>query len=174
MPSYTHSFEASFGNGEPLTPTVLASMGDLNRAMSKDHERDIAERLNGRQTRGSGNQWNGPMDGRQDRYRIRFAFAFDCKATRGESLGVGRRMWAKAVDQAGGERPCIPLRYYRNDRLSEIDPDLVVLDMNDFEELLEALDTLTEELAAYRRADALFGQGEDAGVSRRQPRGSTA
>jgi hypothetical protein len=154
-----------------VTPSRSTSaVADLNRAMSRDHERDVAERLGGRQTRGSGNQWHGPMDGRQDRYCKSIAFAWDCKATRGESLGVGRRMWAKAVEQANGERPCIPLRFYRNDRLTEKDPDLVVLDFNDFEEMLETIDTLTEQLAAYRRADVLFGQGEEPGVSGCQPR----
>ena len=136
----------------------LAPMADLNRAMSKDHEADITTRLGGRQTRGSGNQWHGPMDGRNDRYCKIFAFAWDCKATRGESIGVGRRMWAKAVNQANGERPCLPIRFYRNDRLTEIDPDLVVLDFNDFEEMLEHIDTLTEQLAAYQRADEASGR----------------
>lgn len=113
-------------------------MADLNRAMSKDHEADICERLGARPSRGSGNQFNTPMDGRQHRLLRRFAFAFDGKATRGESIGVGRRMWAKAVDQAGGERPMLALRFYRNDRLSEYDPDLAVISMDDLLELIEA------------------------------------
>jgi hypothetical protein len=136
--------------------------------MSKHHEADVTDRLGGRQSRGSGNQWNGPMDGRQDRYceSTAIAFAWDCKATRGESIGVGRRMWAKAVHQAGGERPCIPIRFYRNDRLTEVDPDLVVIEMADLQEMLDTIETLTEELAAYRRAHELFyGQGKDPGGS---------
>lgn len=141
--------------------------------MSKAHEADVAERLGCRQSRGSGNQWANPIDGRQSRYRKRFAFAFDAKATRGESIGVGRRMWAKAVHQAGGERPMLALRFYRNDRLSEYDPDLAVLSMDDLEEMLGCIDTLTEELAVYRRADQP-GQREDTGVSACPPERSTA
>jgi len=111
--------------------------------MSQAHERDINERLGARGTKGSGSQWHDQMDGRQHRGALRFAFAVDGKATRGESIGVGRRMWAKAVLQAGGERPALALRFYRDDRLKHYDPDLVTISMDDFEELLDAANGVT-------------------------------
>jgi hypothetical protein len=104
--------------------------------MAEAHEKHIQERLGGRKTRGSGNQPANPMDGRHSRYDQPIAFAWDCKATRGQSIAISRRMWEKAVEQSHGERPMIPLRFYDSDRL-QVGLDLVVLTLDDLEELLE-------------------------------------
>lgn len=113
----------------------------LARRMSDKHETDVAMWLGGRKSKGSGNQHNDQMDGRTNRYQNRFAWAWDCKATRGQSVSVSLKMLDKAIEQAGGERPLIPLRFYANDRLTE-HRDVFVVDKDDFLELLQELDHL--------------------------------
>lgn len=110
----------------------------LNRRMSDKHEADLATWLNGRVTRGSGNQAANPMDGRNNRYKDVMAFCWDGKSTRAKSIGVSLAMWEKAKEQAHGERPALPLRFYSADRLS-VAQDLIVLDLNDFIEMLELI-----------------------------------
>ncbi len=109
----------------------------LNKKMGDKHERDVCDRLDGaRLSRGSGNQWRNPMDARQNRYEDPLAVAVDCKSTLGKSVGVSREMWAKAKEQAHGERPALPLRFYNNERL-DVDLDLIVISLDDYEELRE-------------------------------------
>ena len=107
----------------------------LNHKMAEKHEADLAESLGGRRTRGSGNQFNNPMDGRHDRYAMPVAFAWDGKSTRSASIGVSRAMGEKAVEQAHGERPMLALRFYTTDRL-DYDIDLVAVDRLDMSEML--------------------------------------
>jgi len=106
------------------------------RAMSDKHEKDLAELLGGRVTPGSGNGWANPMDVRQHRYDP-FAFALDGKSTLAASMSVTREMWEKAQEQAGGERPGLPLRFYDTERLA-VGLDLIVISLDDFAELLDA------------------------------------
>lgn len=87
-------------------------------------------------TRGSGNQFANPMDGRQNRYEAPVAFAWDGKSTRAASITVTRKMWEKAMLQAHGERPMLALRFYDSDRLA-VGADLVVIGLHDLMELLE-------------------------------------
>lgn len=109
----------------------------LNKRMSVVHEHAIAERLGMRVQPGSGNQWNKQGDVVGNRFKDRFAFTFDCKATRGASIGVSVPMWDKIEEQAGGNRPGLALRWYGDDRLSIVKRDLIVISLDDFEELLE-------------------------------------
>jgi hypothetical protein len=106
------------------------------RAMSDKHEEYLAELFGGRRTRGSGNQFNNQMDGRTHRKDVEFAFAWDGKSTHGESVGVSREMWTKAVEQSHHERPMLALRWYDTDRL-DVGLDLVVITAEDMAELLE-------------------------------------
>lgn len=110
----------------------------LRKRMADEHETDLAQRLGGRQTRGSGNQAANPMDGRHQHYSSAHAFAWDGKSTLGGSIGVTREMWNKAVEQSHGERPMLALRFYDSERL-KVGLDLVVVSLDDFEELLEAV-----------------------------------
>lgn len=110
---------------------------DIRSRMSRKHEEDVQELLGGRQTRGSGNQWSNPMDGRHSHHDESYAFAWDCKATLTDTCSVSATTWAKACEQAGTERPCVPLRTYTNERL-DVGMDLVALSIHDFAELLEA------------------------------------
>lgn len=107
------------------------------RKMSDAHEEYLTEQLGGHKAKGSGNQWHDPIDGRHNHLTTEYAFAWDGKSTLGKSIGVTREMWEKAVEQAGAERACLPIRFYADERL-KVDCDLVVLSLHDFTELLAA------------------------------------
>jgi len=77
------------------------------------------------------------MDVRNDVRDDEWAFAADGKSTFGESIGVSKGMWQKAVEQSGDLIPCLPLRFYDTYRL-DVGLDLWVIDGNTFEALLEA------------------------------------
>lgn len=109
----------------------------LNKDMGDLHEKAIAEKLHMRQTRGSGNQWRDPIDARHNRLDTEWAFAVDGKSTLAKSISVTRAMWEKAVDQAGGERPMLALRFYNDASLSRVGHDLAVCELDDFAGLLE-------------------------------------
>lgn len=125
---------------------------DLRKRMADKHEEFVAKLFGSRTNPGSGNQWNRQMDGRTDVHRQRFAFAWDCKATRAASMSVGLPMWIKAHKQSGGEHPAIPLRFYGNDHL-DLFVDLILVDLNTFHEVVEAanrIDDLKEALKKVR------------------------
>jgi hypothetical protein len=104
--------------------------------MSNAHEDWLVALLGGRKTKGSGNQWHNPADGRMASKLVSYAFAWDGKSTLGKSIGVSREMWTKIVEQATPERPMLPLRFYDNERL-EVGIDLVVLSAYDAAQLVE-------------------------------------
>lgn len=107
------------------------------RDMSNAHENFLAQILEGRRSRGSGNQFNDQMDGRND-IHTPYRLAWDGKSTLGKSIGVTLEMWSKATEQAGGEIPVLALRYYTNERLTAIGADLVALSVHDFVDILHA------------------------------------
>lgn len=107
------------------------------RDMSDAHEIFLAELLDGRRAKGSGNQFNDQMDGRNGHHTHAFPFAWDGKSTFGNSIGVSREMWTKALEQSHGEIPMLALRWYSDYRLKPLQ-DLVVIDAHRFAEILEA------------------------------------
>ena len=109
----------------------------LNHRMGDKHEEWLAEVLGGRRTPASGSQFRNPMDGRHNRYIDTFAFAWDGKSTRSNSISVTRAMLNKAKEQADTERPMIALRFYDDDRLRSFE-DWIVVRADDFLELLES------------------------------------
>ena len=109
-----------------------------NNRMGAVHEQFLVDLFGGRKTRGSGNQWQNPMDGRQSRMKEQFAFAWDGKSTLSDTISVTGKMWTKAVEQADGERPMLGLRYYANERLDVV-RDLVVVSAYDMSEVLATL-----------------------------------
>lgn len=122
-----------------------SNFGGANRAkMSQRHEKDIVKALGGRKNPGSGNQWKNQLDGRHDHHDP-FAFAWDCKATLGASIAVSRTMWAKVAEQAAGERPMVPLRFYDTADL-DVGLDLVVVTLADFTEMRNELRDLRREV----------------------------
>ncbi len=109
-----------------------------NKDMGDQHEAHVNQRVRFRGTPGSGNQWKDPADGRHNRMLSAYAFAYDGKSTCAKSIGVSRTMWAKIVEQAGGERPMLALRFYADYTLRGPSTDLAVTDLDDFAELLDA------------------------------------
>jgi len=110
----------------------------LIKKLSDKHESFVADLIGARKSRASGSQWNDQTDGRQNRYESEFAFAFDCKCAlpQTKSVSVTREMWQKLEDQSHGERSMLPIRFYQTDR-GDVWRDLVVLNLNDFVELME-------------------------------------
>lgn len=105
--------------------------------MSDAHENFLAKLFKGRKSKGSGNQFNDQMDGRNERYETPFALAWDGKSTLTKSTSISRTMWEKAVAQANGEIPMLALRFYDTYRLA-VGLDLVVLEAEEFYRILEA------------------------------------
>lgn len=116
----------------------------LFKKMADKHEKELVDLLGGSLSRGSGNQWKSQMDGRHNRMTRRFAFAWDGKSTLRQGLSVTLKMWKKAKEQAAGERPMLAFRFYGTESLDVVE-DLVVLDLHDFSELLEAAESVREE-----------------------------
>lgn len=108
-----------------------------NKRMGDKHEEFLNDLLGGRRTRGSGNQWHNPMDGRTSRMTARYAFAWDGKSTMAKSVSVSREMWRKAVEQSGGERPMLGIRFYDTESL-DVGLDLALVNVHDLAELIEA------------------------------------
>lgn len=113
--------------------------------MSDAHELFLAELLEGERQRNSGAVWSRQMDVR-NRTGSEFAWAIDGKATFGESIGVSRSMWDKAVEQAADLRPLLALRWYDDWHLTP-GVDLIVCDAQDFKALLEAVKHGKESIA---------------------------
>lgn len=109
--------------------------GLTTRKMSDAHETWLSSLLEGRMTKGSGNQWHNPMDGRHSSMHQHYAFAWDGKSTLGKSIGVSLNMWEKAREQASPEMPLLPLRFYATERL-DVALDLVVLKATTFADIL--------------------------------------
>ena len=109
---------------------------DLRYRMGNLHEIFLADLLGGAKSKGSGNRWYQPMDGRTSRRSQEFAFAFDGKATLASSISVSKVMWNKACEQSLGERPMLGLRFYSNESL-EVALDLAVVNAYDLSELIE-------------------------------------
>ncbi len=110
-------------------------MNTTTRKMSDAHEIWLSDLLQGRMTKGSGNQWHNPMDGRHSGRHQHYAFAWDGKSTFSKSASISLSMWEKAREQASPEEPLIPLRFYATERL-EVALDLVALKADVFAEVL--------------------------------------
>lgn len=107
-------------------------------ALARQHEEDLAEFMNGRRHRGSGNQFNSQMDGHHAPTED-FAFRWDgkCAMPDTKSISISREMIEKAIEQAHGYRPMLALRYYDDERGRQYD-DWVAVRIDDFIELRES------------------------------------
>lgn len=119
------------------------SLGINRKKMSDVHEKFLAKLFGGRMSRGSGNQWREPADGRHNHHDA-YAFAWDGKSTQGTSISITRAMVDKIVEQAGGERPMIGLRWYDNHAL-DVAYDWVAVRAEDLSEMREELLRLRAE-----------------------------
>lgn len=108
-----------------------------NAEMGRIHEDYIARVLDGRRTRASGSQWFDQGDVRNN-HDLPFAFCADGKSTKGKQIAVTLAMIEKLREQAQGERPVMPLRWYGNDNLDEVLEDWFLVTGPDMEEMLTA------------------------------------
>jgi hypothetical protein len=108
---------------------------DIKMKGSRKHEEDFAALIGGSRVPGSGSQWHAKADAANQHFEL-FAFRGDCKCTQGQSIAVSRAMLKKLFEDAGAERPALPLRFYANERL-DVTYDLVAITAADFGELLE-------------------------------------
>jgi hypothetical protein len=136
---------------------VTMNLSINRKKMGDAHERFLAKLFGGRQTRGSGNQWKDPADGRNDHHES-YAFAWDGKSTLSSSISISRMMWAKIVEQAHGERPMLAVRFYDNSAL-DVGYDLAIVRADDLAEMraellanqaeIDRLNTINTKLAKH-------------------------
>lgn len=105
--------------------------------MGRLHEVHTAEILGGHKTGSSGNQWDDQLDGGHE-HDEPFAFRWDGKSTKGKSITITIEMIEKVTEQAQGERPAMPLRWYGNEKLTSVLHDWIAVKDVDFSEILEA------------------------------------
>jgi hypothetical protein len=122
------------------------------RKMSSRHESDICDLLGGRVTKNSGATWAETMDVLMPEGDY-YSFALDGKSTLSKSCSVGLAMWRKAVKQSGIRLTALPLRFYRDESLVQVEADLVVLSLKDFADLVHD----ANELQAIRAQGCLVG-----------------
>lgn len=108
------------------------------RDLSDRHEARLAAALGGRATRASGSTFRDQADGRHPHGSRSYVFAWDGKATLGQSIAVSRAMWAKIKEQAHGARPMVALCFYADERLTRVEASLVAVGEDDFVEMMEA------------------------------------
>jgi hypothetical protein len=111
----------------PPTPTT-AEMGER-------HVRHVAEVLGAHTTKASGATATDKADGAHH-HDLPFAFRFDGKSTKGQQIAVTLAMVEKICEQAGGERPALPLRWYGNGMLTQVLADWIAVQLVDFAEVL--------------------------------------
>lgn len=105
--------------------------------MSQRHEDDLVDLLGGERTRNSGAVWSDQADGHQTGLDQHWRFTWDGKSTLGKSIGVSRDMLAKLREQSRGLEILLPLRWYANDRLTEVDEDWIAVEAENFATILE-------------------------------------
>lgn len=105
------------------------------RKMSDRHEEDLVDILGGSRTRNSGAVWSDQGDGHQTALEGRYRFTWDGKSTLGKSIGVTVEMWRKLQEQSRGLLPVIPLRWYRDNRCTQVELDLVAIELDTFAEM---------------------------------------
>lgn len=122
------------------------------RRMSDKHEDFLAELFGGRKTRGSGNQWRDPMDGKHNRKTEPYAFAWDGKATLAKSHTVTLDMIKKAREQSGGDEPMLALRWYANENLDVLE-DWVLVSPHKLAEMREEIVRLRAQTEASHQEE---------------------
>lgn len=109
----------------------------LNQQMGDAHEADIQEWLKGRLQKGSGNQWHNQGDVKNGEFLTAYPVTADGKSTLGNSISISRTMWQKIVEQTFNQTPAIFLRFYKDERLRNVEADLAVVPAQFFSEVLE-------------------------------------
>ena len=101
-----------------------------NKELSVDQEHFVAYYLGGRRTKASGAAKHDPGDVVAEDWLV------ECKLTRAKTISVKKNDWDKIRDECHtGRSPLMALRFIdENDKPTQ---DLVVIDRNDFLEMLE-------------------------------------
>jgi hypothetical protein len=110
----------------------VTSASLTTRKMSDRHEEDLAEALDGIKTVASGSTWSDKSDGHQLASEGYWRFAWDGKSTLGRSVTVTRDMLTKLREQCRGLEPLLPLRFYRDTRLTMVDEDWAAVELETF------------------------------------------
>lgn len=138
----------------------------LNQKMGDAHEAEITEWIEGALQKASGSQWHRQGDAKNGEYLVPYPITADGKSTLKETIGVGRKMWKKIVEQTFGQNPALFLRFYADEGLRKVDADLAVISAGFFVEILKDARQwreMEENLAENLRGDILnaFGLNED-------------
>jgi hypothetical protein len=128
--------------------------------MSRLHEEFLAELVGGTRSKGSGNQWTQPADGRASRILNEYGWATEGKATCGQGIEITRKILEKLDEQAEGERPLIGLRWYADETLETVAHELVAMQAADLQEVLDDNARLREELQTALAANEDLASGK--------------
>jgi hypothetical protein len=109
----------------------------VTRKMSARHEDDLVALLGGERTRNSGAVWSDQADGHQTGLEQHWRFTWDGKSTLGKSIGITREMLTKLREQSRGLEPMLPLRWYRDERLTMVDEDWIAIEADTLAQVLE-------------------------------------
>lgn len=105
------------------------------RKMSDRHEDDLVAVLGGERTRNSGAVWSDQGDVHQTGMEGYYRFGMDGKSTLGKSISISREMLEKLREQSRGLEPALPLRWYRDDRLTMVDEDWIAIELDTFAQM---------------------------------------
>ena len=103
--------------------------------MGERHVAYAGEVLGTRASAASGSKWQDPADGRSA-HDIPYPIAIEGKSTRGKGITVTLDMLAKLREQALGEHPVLPLRWYGTDDLTVVTEDWAAVPLEFLGELL--------------------------------------
>lgn len=109
----------------------------ITKKLADAHEVHLADVLEGRKTKSSGNQLHDPADGRHAPYSA-LGFAWDCKCAMPgtKSISVTREMLGKIEHESHGLKPAVPIRFYDTER-GAVEHDWIAVRLDDFLELLD-------------------------------------
>jgi hypothetical protein len=132
----------------PIRRSDKTKLTDVSKVRAPRHEREMANTLGARQTRGSGNQTE------KGDARIKGVARIEAKCTRNKSFSVTRDMWGKIEDAgascAEGEIPVLHIEFLTPEGQRE--KGLYVLREEDVEELIaEATNATPDERNARTR-----------------------
>jgi hypothetical protein len=136
---------------------IAVLIGSLNPADSTKAAElydDFLDRvLGGSKAHHSGAHFDNPANGEQSGREAEFVFAWNAAATRGDSIGVSRAMWAKACDWAWGDRPMVALRFYDSGTIATGPTlDLAVVSLLTLTEMVDRIAQLSDDLDTERAA----------------------
>lgn len=108
----------------------------LKQRMADAHEADMADLIDGKVQKGSGNQWHAQGDLKNGEHLVAYPITGEGKATLGKGHTITREMWGKLVEQTFSQNPALFLRWYRDESLRQVDIDLAVTSVSLFSLIL--------------------------------------